>query len=413
MSRTKKNESGGFAVRLMYGVIIVQAIFSIVWIAFNICGVQDNFLSKNYISAADTLVVDDYMGILYAYIVKLLGHGTVLFVTQLLLLGAAALWTFGFSGALLVVTNPYILLCCFSVLPNSLLLACLFVMIKGFRRLDKAYLLVAELVAGIAIGFLTPSYIVIYAVLAVGFTIAMLFKNRENALMIFLAALIAVVTCTLSNKAICKVHAYERAAVSTSYLNMQRFALHNVNSFSNDLMIYQKTDLENEMENAVRIPEKLLYFGYRLETQKGFEAAWGFYDHMVKTMLTHGMTAFKPAVIDVAEYFFAPFVLPAAYLTQKQGPVIGKTLSLIIDKNYMIFKVFVWFSLISGAILSAFGIIRCIKKNRGYIVLLFFASLVTSLYASYFCLQGFDVRNVCFVMVGWQLSLPISFLRGK
>ena len=60
-----------------YAAIAIQAVFAAFWLFKNIGVLQSDYVAQTYIQAAESLKVDDSMGIFYALAVRLFGHGEV------------------------------------------------------------------------------------------------------------------------------------------------------------------------------------------------------------------------------------------------------------------------------------------------------------------------------------------------
>ena len=114
MESDKKLVFKGVIEYFAYAAIAIHAVFAAFWLFKNIGVYQSDYIAHTYIQAADSLVVDDSMGILYALIVRVLGHGAVLQIVQIVV-GTLALWFFASSlfgkGAAGVLTGVVALTC--------------------------------------------------------------------------------------------------------------------------------------------------------------------------------------------------------------------------------------------------------------------------------------------------------------
>ena len=71
---------------LLKATAVIEVILGLIWIIFNITGFYEDSIAFNYIAASKTLVIDDYMGLGYAILVGIFGHGSVMYIFQLLVL---------------------------------------------------------------------------------------------------------------------------------------------------------------------------------------------------------------------------------------------------------------------------------------------------------------------------------------
>ena len=55
---------------LVKAVGCIEVIFAVIWIIFNVSGFYEDSIAYNYISASKTFIIDDYMGIGYAVLVR-------------------------------------------------------------------------------------------------------------------------------------------------------------------------------------------------------------------------------------------------------------------------------------------------------------------------------------------------------
>ena len=114
----------------------LQVLMGVLWAAGNFGVYRPVFLSDDYLAAAKTLAVDDYMGILYALLA-----GLPLILLELLQISAVAASTLFFCKtfgvprvfAVYMVSCPFVLKGCFEVSPRIFLMS-LFLVTLGLIK---------------------------------------------------------------------------------------------------------------------------------------------------------------------------------------------------------------------------------------------------------------------------------------
>lgn len=165
----------------------VQCAFGVVWIVYNFAQMQDLQRTADYIQAGRTLVTDEYMGILYSFLVAgamwlekivhipfycmlyllQMGIGFVagcFFLYRCHLGGSRFLCPINMAGSLYLMTVPMAVQCHLSVLPQSLILSGFLTMLglcfagfEGKRELNGTFFLILNLLwAGMTL--LQPDY---------------------------------------------------------------------------------------------------------------------------------------------------------------------------------------------------------------------------------------------------------------
>ena len=162
MESDKKKQLKTVIEYFAYAAIVIQTAFAAFWLFKNIGVIKLDYVAHTYILAAESLKVDDSMGILYALLVRAVGHGVLLQELQHVALTAAVFFfslslferKAGVIIALMVSYNPLILQAAMAVSPNALVLACGLVAIaagvKAFKDKKWIWVLSAFLLLFIA-----------------------------------------------------------------------------------------------------------------------------------------------------------------------------------------------------------------------------------------------------------------------
>lgn len=392
-------------------VIAIQAVPAAVWIIKNITTFNEDFMAANYITAADTLVVDEYMGILYAVVVRLLGHGWILYLIQLAFVAFFA-WFMGGIGCLgLVVTNPFVLHSCFSCLPNALILACIMAMVGIVKKYRKWTELLWIVIPEVALGLLNPDYVWLCLLIMTGIAVYK-FWGRQRSGYVFLVATVFSLLVSLGiNDAVTVSGSYGRGHRSVQFLMMQRLNWPDIQGDYVSLKLYQGVDLSAEGIEASRTAEKLsTVWAFEMDKKLGEEGADDYYTYMYESALNHGPRAvIMPIIKDEAEYFFAPAGCLFLTVSGEASPALAKEIYLFERGGYGLFSLWITFSLVVSSVFGIIGVIKQFKECKKNLVAFLWIALCCSLYATMICVRGFDYRNILVIMAGW----PLLILSGK
>lgn len=391
--------------------IALQSVPAIAWIVKNIAAFNGDFMASNYIAAADTLVVDEYMGILYAVVIRLLGHGWILFLVQLALVAFFA-WFMGGGWCLgLVVTNPFVLQSCFSCLPDALILAC-FMAVVGITKKSRTWCeLIWIVIPEIALGLLNPDYVWLCAIIMAGVALYKLLGRQRSGIALLAVIIFSVMVSFGVNDLVTVSGSYGRVHKSVQFLAMQRLVWPDVQGDYLELKQYHGIDLELESVEASRTAEKLnTKFAHKLEEGLGKEAADGYFDYMSWKALQHGVRAVLiPIVRDELGYFFAPVNCFCLETMGDSSPAYAKNRFLLTREWYGLFSLWVTFSILISSVFGIAGIFRSLKWCKKNLFVFLWITFCCSMYAALFCVRGFDYRNVLVLMAGW----PLLILSGE
>ncbi len=413
-----------------YAAIAVEAVFAAFWLFKNIGVYQSDYIAHTYIQAADSLVVDDSMGILYALIVRVLGHGAVLQIVQIVV-GTLALWFFasslfgkGAAGVLtgVVALNPMILQAETAVSPNALVLSCVLVAIgSAVKSKSNAKWYVGLFVPALMAGFLNPDYAYLFAIVGVVFFVVRCIVRKKFEVVLLALVLLAAVVPAVTNHFISDDKAYGRVGRTPAFLMMQRVVwphMFDYSELADSWVAYYKGETDVDygytMIDTARIPENLaMSFAYGFENSIGTENAQSFYKTTVEYSLGKGFGFWARDVIsDEILYVLAPASAAYAYVTRMTDTSVVNGLYYMFKTAPEISKVYFVFSSMALAVLIALyvvaGVVKVCRKEANKAsatVSLLLIILLLSLYATLICVREFDYRNVLFMVVGWPAAV--------
>lgn len=392
---------------IVYFVVAVQLVLAVLWIVKNISAFNEDYMAYNYIKAADTLVVDDYMGILYALIVRLLGHGWILYLFQLALVAFFAWFMGGVWCMGLVATNPFVLQCCFCCLPNALILACFLATAGLVKKSRKWSELLWTLIPQTAIGLLNPDYAFISALCMAGIVIYKILGRQRSGYVLLATMAFSFALSFGINGLVSTPGAYGRAEKTIEFLKMQRLSWPNIQREYLSLEEYHNLEFKAQGVESSKVAEKLsTVFGYELERKLGKELTEAYFGYMTQKAVSHGPRAYlTPIVKDEIGYLFAPANCLYTLTFKSPEPIFAKENYLFERNGYYVFSFYYFFSLISAVVLGLAGIFKSLAKNRKNLAVFLWIAIWCSLYATLVCTRGFDYRNVCVIMAGWPLLI--------
>lgn len=121
--------------RIIFIGLSVQVVFGLLWMCCSFTGVQWFAESTFYVKVSENLLCDEYTGILYPFLLMLVGENNIwlclLQVAAALLAGFCLLGAVGVKkscwriwGSLVLLTYPFAMQCHMAVLPNSFAFSC-------------------------------------------------------------------------------------------------------------------------------------------------------------------------------------------------------------------------------------------------------------------------------------------------
>lgn len=316
----------------------IQVVLGSIWIVCNLTYIPDFQETRDMLKASETLVFDEYMGILYSLILRLFSlFGDWFYVPVYILQLAVAAWSYFYllrniSGNrfakadkkiiwLMVgylVTFPMILQCHMSILPYSLttsLLAFLVAEIKYLveeREAVQKKRLLKICVLWLLVGLLIPDYGVITAFLVgAGFAFAT-WKQRKRILMYFCIMLLTITTLFGILYQAQTPGSYGRMQRSVNSVLMTRFVWPYF-EWDSYFWIYREwMELEDgELAWISMYPENVFYeFGPKVESIIGKEDADVIYGLMAKeSFFVRKKDALKALGRDILANAGGPFAL--------------------------------------------------------------------------------------------------------
>lgn len=387
-----------------YIVIAIQTVFSIVWIVGNINGFQNEYISVDYVNAANTLVVDDYMGILYALIIRIVGHGPVLFFLQLLAVGASAFCIKGLRAALITVTNPVVLLVSFTVSPIAFVTSCvLFALSLSVSEYKRRHLILyfADV---LFIGLLSKEGAVFLVILL----LILNAKKIKGKMFISFAAIIlsaSIVTWTIGGLISQKL-SYDRVEKSFETVIAQRVVLPEIVG-EGEGGAAEENGLMLELEMARRIPDTFISnYLYKYMLINGEKLTKEYCTVMTRLTIQHGAGyCLKPIAADMLRNMFPNIGIITTALCGKNDPTFAVLFTHVIDRKPNLFRIYFFFSMLSGAILGLFGLMLNIKKMNTCAKAIILLLVLYTVYITIFNQPGFDFRNSCIAITCWPLLI--------
>ena len=423
-----------------YAAIAIQAVFAAFWLFKNMGVLQSDYVAHTYIQAAESLKVDDSMGILYALVVRLFGHRAVLQSVQIVLVSTAvfffSLQAFekkaGLLIALLTVTNPLILQAETAVSPNALALGCVLLAITfALKSSQNPKWYFGLFGVAILAGFLNPDYAFLFIIVEVIFVIVRSIRTKKFELLLTGLCVVAFVVPFLTNGAIRDDYAYGRVHRDFNLLAFQRVVWPNLSEYE-ELFEYLDEaytgekggmDYRELLAEADRIPENLsMELAYKLEKRIGAGNANTIYRFFVNSALSRGFGYWGQAVVrDEVLYFFSPASSAVAFMKQKTDTSVPGGLSYVFEGSPMIFKIYFMFSSAVALLFTLMYIVKGIgervigKKEPGSALAFYLIGIIVlvSLYATFVCVREYDYRNVLFMIMGWPAAAMALTERRK
>ena len=415
-----KSKEKSFLWILFIAITAVQCVFALYWLLLNFNEYYPDFFSDNYIKAAQTLKVDDFMGIGYALIVKILGHEEILKIFQMLSVYASGAWlTHSFlnkkiyskecliTGAF-ILSNPFVIQSTCMVLPNTLILAGLMLMAGLYKEKRVLWFLFTD----ILVGLLNPDYIYIAILGFLPFIIFGLFKKKESSVKFLVSAFTAFLFCFLITNLVTDSKAYGGYEKNLLTLLVQRTAIGNLASYNDMYVMYHDMDFYTELTAAEKTTEELWYTVFPKTAEiLGESECIEICKYVFERSLEKGIgRILKLTFKDFLYYFTVPFSIAFIYLTKGMDSSIVNLLMGFIQKNPGLFKVYLLFEIFIIAVLIITGIIKALKEKRlktNVITLMAFVwiTCVISLFGSFVFVRGFNYLNALPVITGWPLIL--------
>lgn len=419
----------------VYGVIALQTVFAIWWSIKSGTSFVAEKMSSDYLQAAETMQCDDYMGILYALILRVLiktvGEGGLFAVLiRILQLGAvfgAALLLpvsrkAGILTGLYMVTCPFVLQTSFEILPNAFELAAGVAALGICWTLWNCFSIKKTLIlfaAVIILAFLNPDTVWISAAVLIPYGIIIALKKaKKTGLGILLATVLVLAVCFFANRAVLKPYTYNRACKTVSLLSFQRFVWPYMGDVAYGYYDYTGENGVELIQSASEYPEGVIEeFGYVLEEKMGLDAAKVFYRYWAKAVPSYGRKRIViPIVQDMAFYCFPMAGVSAVYFMKIEDSVTAWNVSGFVHAGG-IARIFFAFFLASAMIICFAEILTLFRNNKTVIerkikLFAFYIVVVVAIYGTFFAVRGFDYRRCLLAAMVCQ-ALFISELFEK
>ena len=406
--------------------IAIQAVFAAFWLFKNIGVFQSDYAAETYILAAESLKVDDRMGILYALVVRLFGHGVVLQVFQLVAVSA------GILVALLMVTNPLILQAEMAVSPAALVVACALVAVAAAVKVSEAKWWIAVLFAAVTTaGFLNPDYTYLFFAVLVLYVIVRSIVRKKFDVLLALAVIVAFLVPALVNSGIRDDYAYGRVHRSRGFLALQRTAWPRMFEYAGYIPDFEGfaighesgTDYISIMRESDKVPENLaMEVGYKYEHVVGYDHAQDAYWQITGYVMDKGFGYWgHEAIRDVVLYIFSPASAPVAFLKQKTDTTVPCGLEFLFKEAPKASKIYFLFSATATFLFTLMYIVKSIgervigQKAPGVSLGFVFLGIIVllALYAAVACVRGYDYRNVLLTVILWPAGAVALTERKK
>lgn len=420
---SKKENFRHFLKYLFFMITAVQIVFAVIWLFYNIGEYREEYLSGNYILAASSLVVDDYMGILYALIVRFLGHGILLYVFQIVVVFLATLLLpiddrlLHLALAVNIVTNPFILQSECTVRPEALLMAAMIALVAFLIRGEN----IGAVISCLLMTLLNPDYLIVLAFVLIPILIFRFIKKQKYTINLVVGIIVAAILGLIINNSATDVYAYGNVEKSFNFLCMQRFAGREVSISSDIIETCYNIDLSYEMRQAEKVPEKLgLEFASKFEAHAGKENAEAIYAVIYKNALAKGPRHYLPDMIkDYFLYLFTPISTGYVWVNNVTGTLIFNPIRLFVREAYSLFEIYLLFGAVSAFVLlfaSLYLLVRKLLNKSGNtyvkpVCIVLLIGFVLPAYGVFGCLRGFDYRNTLFNVAMWPILYV--FLHSK
>lgn len=419
----------------VYIFSLVQGILGIIWMGCNLMVYIPETLSENYLLAASTLVVDDYMGVLYALFlapfVAMIKNMAVLhamvsviqvfFVVAAVYYAAHELWSDELKKSdclvlsALVAGIPGVLQTCFSLIPNAMLFSLLLIVFSStFALINRKSVKsgIISIAACGAVSLLAPDYSVLLAIIMVPLFVYLLIKKDTTALFLEGGAVVVLILMGLLGNGLCTPESFGRVERSMLLYIHQRVSWPFLQELR-DCYINLGVNNDSGINDAVNMYERFFEDYSMTPVRKlGYSAMVPVYRQLITEMWAKRSAYFaRELVKDIIFNFFAPFSVVAVAVRD-----ISDTLIPMVISNFMMAAPGISGLLLYGFEGSCVGIMVFgllsfhkgdkIKWGLGLVVICIM--LVISVYYSVFWFRGFDYRNTLF-----STAFPIVLIVGN
>lgn len=416
----------------IYLATIMQFVLGLLWLFKNLTVYTPDPISESYIQASKSLVVDDYMGILYAIFLKCFswsknGLGisiSTLYIFQIFILGAC-IYAFvnTFFGKKLTrldkvviviigLFNPVSLQACCTVSPTALILSFILCVAMCIYSCSDSKRWVHVAIWGfssLSLVFLTRDIGYALAILYLILGLVML-KNKRDLALIYLGMSLITVCGLVASFHIFEPYYYHRGRRSFWALAVQRTLWNNIRTYNDEMMGWFGYDFSDELIKANQSPVALFTtFFYKLESYAPYKEAVYYYKYTVLRELSISTKLiFVSFMTDLGLYLAPMFGTLWVYFSGTPNTLISHALMSFTRECHSVFLIFFTFFAMFTIVLfvaSIYKLIRNkeIKKYRFKIVAILLICIAVATYNTTAVLRGFDYRNSTVVIVGCNL----------
>ena len=431
----------------VYCAMAIQIVLGVLYIGKSFMTVPHFYETERYLVMAETLVIDEYAGILFpllirlCWLIPLIPYQITLYVIQIIVgifsvYHFAGTWTeqkrVAIGCSLWINTIPFVAQAHVTVLPHSLAFSFLVLMLLEVLKYTKSKqpLMITDfgvvLCSYIILVQLGREYFFAGTLLVVWAVLLQLYHKKQKALMLGVTVLISV-GVLVSNLAI-----YEVTQTKGAYGRIQRsfqaafFQRVGMSTMTDRFMIYMPEEMgecfsSSDLEEFAKYPYRLQYeFGPMLEARYTRNYANRLYWKMGLLGLGN---ATKDSLQSIAEDTLN-YALPAGmYFTWRNGDDKGIT-----SWNYQQFmeqapelsvtyvKLCQYLWMIGFALSTALGIIVVCHRRKFYIRIWLPTVTFVAAFGLYFALQGANVYDYKLALLPLALSyawIACVFLHGE
>lgn len=396
------------------GVIVLQSVFAALWIASNFGIMPEEHMASDYLKAAETFIVDDYMSILYALILRairlLAGAGKALFGVLLILQILAvffSVWAFPWKirtkvlAGLFLVTNPLILAsegsASVSAFTFAACLATAGFIASCMRELKKQYLVGFGISVLLTLLF-SPDLLWFEAAILIPVAFVLFGihgKKNFTGIIIWLAA--AILSMVI-NMVVPAPGTYGRATKSAELFLLQYYPGEDMYFYDGVLKDYHGYESDWVITKLHAYDELLIYnLASYVETKLGAEDAKIIYRYLIGQYWERGKSnVIIKGLTEVGRYAFPLLAIPIIYENFSEGTHLAWVASNFSVCSPEISELYLYFGIVSSFLLSLFGItdglLSANHEKRKLIVWSLFVVICLGFYCTFCNLKGFDYR---------------------
>lgn len=435
-------------IRAVLGRILViglslQIVFGLAWMCCSFTGVQWFAESSFYVKVSESLIYDEYTGILYPLLLMLTGKKYLLLCLLQLVAALGAGYVFAGAvgvkshvwriwGSLVLLTYPMAMQCHMAVLPNSftfscflLLLACVLAAVKKERNGWRRELLGAH-VFWLLTALLQPDYLYLGAVPVILFWIYDAVKYRKSAgrrvsYHFLLAAVFAGMIVTTGSLTSTEGY-YARAQKSVASTVFQRVGWSGLAKY---YMEWPEDVRDAAVEEAflqtVNYAENMeLLLLPEIERRVGTERAREFYVEISKRALTDNYSRIIYEVLwDTVGNVFPPVIVQEilegrGYISYcaRNYETMGQDCPML-TKLYMQYEA--WWFMVGIVLTACIWLLGILQKSKTQIFPLILCVLSAAFMTVWYVFENvgaWDYKKGVFVGVLWIIGMIVMSVRS-